>query len=114
MIVLLTKTFVAGNAVVWMAFGPTFYFATETFANYLDISLRSPTALADFRGVYGGLHLAAGVFMLKIMVSGVARAASEEVMGETASFLLGVALQGDPITHTGRGDLGIRASWVVF
>ena len=64
MIVLLTKTFVAGNAVVWMAFGPTFYFATETFANYLDITLRSPTALADFRGVYGGLHLAAGVFMM--------------------------------------------------
>ncbi len=64
MIVLLTKTFVAGNAVVWMAFGPTFYFATETFASYLDITLHSPTALADFRGVYGGLHLAAGVFML--------------------------------------------------
>lgn len=63
-IVLLTKYFVAGNAVVWMAFGPTFYFATETFASYLDITLRSPTALADFRGVYGGLHLAIGVFML--------------------------------------------------
>ena len=64
MVTMLAKAFLAGNAVVWMSFGPTFYFATETFASYLDITLHSPTALADLRGVYGGLHLAIGVFML--------------------------------------------------
>ena len=64
MMILLTKGFVAVNAVIWMAFGPVFYFAPETFAGYLDIALQSPTALADFRAMYGGIPLGVGVFMV--------------------------------------------------
>ena len=61
---LLTKVFIVLNAAVWITFGPAFYFATEAFAGMLDIALQSPTALADFRGMYGGVPMAVGVFML--------------------------------------------------
>jgi hypothetical protein len=59
----LTKIFVAVNALVWIAFGPAFYFAPETLAGQLDISLTSPTAIADFRSMYGGAPLGIGIFM---------------------------------------------------
>ena len=59
----LTKGFVAINAAVWVSFGPAFYFWPEVIASYLDIALQSPTALADFRAVHGGIPLGAGLFM---------------------------------------------------
>jgi hypothetical protein len=49
----LTKIFVGANALVWIAFGPAFYFAPDALAGRLDIALGSPTALADFRAMYG-------------------------------------------------------------
>jgi hypothetical protein len=63
MIKTLTTVFVAINALVWMAFGPVFYFATESAAAQLDIALNSPTALADFRAMYGGMPLGGGILM---------------------------------------------------
>jgi hypothetical protein len=59
----LTKIFVAGNALVWIGFGPAFYFAPEALAGQLDIALHSPTALADFRAMYGGAPLGIGIIM---------------------------------------------------
>ena len=59
----LTKIFVAGNALVWIGFGPAFYFAPEFLAGHLDIALTSPTALADFRAMYGGAPLGIGIIM---------------------------------------------------
>jgi hypothetical protein len=63
MINTLTKIFVAANALVWIAFGPAFYFAPDALAGRLDIVLGSPTALADFRAMYGGAPLGIGIFM---------------------------------------------------
>lgn len=63
MIKTLTTVFVALNALIWMAFGPVFYFATESAAAQLDIALNSPTALADFRAMYGGMPLGGGILM---------------------------------------------------
>jgi hypothetical protein len=59
----LTKIFVAANALVWIGFGPAFYFAPEALAGQLDIALTSPTAIADFRAMYGGAPLGIGIFM---------------------------------------------------
>lgn len=59
----LTKIFVAANALVWIGFGPAFYFAPEVLAGQLDIALTSPTAIADFRAMYGGAPLGIGIFM---------------------------------------------------
>lgn len=59
----LTKIFVAGNALVWIVFGLSFYAAPEAIAGELDIELTSPTALADFRAIYGGAPLGIGIIM---------------------------------------------------
>jgi hypothetical protein len=59
----LTKIFVAANALVWIGFGPAFYFAPDALATQLDIALTSPTAIADFRAMYGGAPLGIGIFM---------------------------------------------------
>jgi hypothetical protein len=59
----LTKIFVAANALVWISFGPAFYFAPDALAGRLDIALTSPTAIADFRSMYGGAPLGIGIFM---------------------------------------------------
>jgi hypothetical protein len=59
----LTKIFIAANALVWISFGPAFYFAPEALAGWLDITLTSPTAIADFRAMYGGTPLGVGIFM---------------------------------------------------
>lgn len=48
------------NALVYLAFGPAFVFWPESFAALLGINLTSPTALADFRAMYGGLPFGVG------------------------------------------------------
>lgn len=57
------RLFIAFNALVYLAFGPAFYFFPQALAGLLGITLGSPTALADFRAMYGGLPLAAGLLM---------------------------------------------------
>jgi hypothetical protein len=59
----LATAIVAINAAIWMGFGPAFYFWPEAIGEHLGISLQSPTALADFRAMYGGAPLGVGVFM---------------------------------------------------
>jgi hypothetical protein len=64
MIQTLTKIFVAVNALVWLALGPASYFAPVDLAARLDIALTSPTAIADFRAMYGGVPLGIGIFLV--------------------------------------------------
>ncbi len=58
----LTKAFIALNVLVFVSFGLVFIFAPVYFASTVEIELSSPTALADFRAIYGGLSLSVGLF----------------------------------------------------
>lgn len=73
------RLFIALNALIYLAFGPAFYFFPQALGGLLGISLTSSTALADFRAMYGGLPLGAGLLM--------AMALKEERFQESAFFL---------------------------
>ena len=64
MIKQLKKLLIVSNALVFLGFGPAFWFATEDLAGPIGIQLTTPTALADFRAMYGGLSFAVGVFFV--------------------------------------------------
>ena len=59
----LASAIVAINAAIWISFGPAFYFWPEAIGEFLGIALQNPTALADFRAMYGGAPLGVGLFM---------------------------------------------------
>jgi len=48
------------NAVVYLGLGAGFLLFPSPLAGLFDIELRSPSALADLRAVYGGISLAVG------------------------------------------------------
>lgn len=52
------------NALVFLVFGAAFLLAPEPLAQWVDIELRSASALADVRAIYGGLPLAAGILFV--------------------------------------------------
>jgi Domain of unknown function (DUF4345) len=54
--------FLTANAVLFALFGVVAMFAPSLLGTPLDFTLPSPTALADFRAVYGGLSLALATF----------------------------------------------------
>jgi Domain of unknown function (DUF4345) len=50
--------FLVANAALFALFGVVAIFVPSVLATPLDLTLPSPTALADFRAVYGGISLA--------------------------------------------------------
>jgi hypothetical protein len=54
--------FLGVNLLVYLAYGVGFLLAPQKLAALLDITLNSPTALADFRAMYGGLGLGCAAF----------------------------------------------------
>ena len=59
--------FLGLNLVVYLAYGVGFMLAPQKLAALLDITLGSPTALADFRAMYGGLGLGCAAFFAMAM-----------------------------------------------
>ncbi|MBL8911952.1 MAG: DUF4345 family protein [Archangium sp.] len=57
-----TPLFLGVNAFLFAGFAAASFAMPTQFASMLDINLTSPTALADFRAVYGGLSLAIAGF----------------------------------------------------
>jgi hypothetical protein len=57
-----TKAFIALNVLVFVGFGLSYIIAPQYFAAPVEIEVRTPTALADFRAIYGGLSLSVGLF----------------------------------------------------
>ena len=55
------KIFIVANSTLYVVFGLSFVFFSEPLVEWLDITLQSPTAHADFKAIYGGLPLAVGV-----------------------------------------------------
>ena len=68
MILLLRRLLIAGNALVYLGFGPAFWFLTERLTADLGIHLSSATAFADFRAMYGGLSFGVGTFFAASLI----------------------------------------------
>lgn len=56
----IAQLFLGANLAVFFLYAGAFLLAPRTFAAYLDITLGSPSALADLRAMYGGLCLGVG------------------------------------------------------
>lgn len=57
------SAYLAVNALGFVAFGLAFLVAPEALAARLDISLGSPSAVADFRAAYGGMTAGVGAML---------------------------------------------------
>jgi hypothetical protein len=94
----LTFLFLVAHAAVFLAFGLGFLLFTEGLAQRLDIHLRSATALADLRAMYGGMSLGVGLlFVLAIARPAYVRAALFTVAATSIGLL--AARLGTMLTH---------------
>lgn len=85
------------NIPVYLAIGLASLLAPTWVAGLVDIELGSPTALADFRAMYGGLSLGAGATMwigvgrdswLQPLLTLVGACAAELALGRAYSWLV--------------------------
>ncbi|MBM9576876.1 DUF4345 domain-containing protein [Leptospira sp. 201903070] len=61
---LVSKIFLLANIAVYEAFAIGFFLFPARLATWIGIEIRTTSALADFRAMYGGLCLGVGVFLL--------------------------------------------------
>jgi hypothetical protein len=91
------------NAVVYLAFGVALLLFPAALARLVDIELRSPSAFADLRAIYGGLATSVGLlFALGLRREGWFLPSLFLVMASSAGLALGriysVAVSGTPGT----------------
>jgi len=61
------RLFIALNAIVFLSFGPAFWFGAHRFASWLDLDATSASGWADLRAMYGGLTFGVGLLFARAL-----------------------------------------------